>query len=74
MPGPGIPYHTIAGVKPGSRPESDGVVPLASAIIPGAQSTLVISSEHNVQENPEAVAEVLRILREDIGRRSEQGP
>jgi hypothetical protein len=52
MPGPGIPYHTIAGVKPGSRPESDGVVPLASAIIPGAQSTLVISSEHNVQENP----------------------
>ena len=74
MPGPGIPYHTIAGVKPGSRPESDGVVPLASAIIPGAQSTLVISSEHNVQETPEAVAEVLRILREDIGRRSEQGP
>jgi len=74
MPGPGIPYHTIAGVKPGSRPESDGVVPLASAIIPGAQSTLVISSEHNVQENPEAVAEVLRILREDIGQRSEEGP
>lgn len=69
MPGPGIPYHTIAGVMPGSRPESDGVVPLASAIIPGAQSTLVIPSEHNVQENPEAVAEVLRILREDIGHR-----
>ncbi|MBF6023712.1 esterase/lipase family protein [Lysobacter niastensis] len=67
MPAAGIPFHTIAGVVPGSRPESDGVVPLASAIIPGAQSTLVIASEHNVQENPEAVAEVLRILREDIG-------
>lgn len=74
MPGPGIPHHTIAGVMPGSRPETDGVVPLASAIIPGAQSTLVISSGHNVQEDPEAVAEVLRILREDIGRRSEEGP
>ena len=33
MPGPGIPYHTIAGVKPGSRPQTDGLVPLASAVI-----------------------------------------
>jgi pimeloyl-ACP methyl ester carboxylesterase len=74
MPGPGIPYHTIAGVVPGSQPPSDGVVPLDSAIIPGAQSTLVIPSEHKVQETPEGVAEVLRILREDIGQRSAESP
>jgi pimeloyl-ACP methyl ester carboxylesterase len=59
-PPPGFPYHTIAGAQPGR--ETDGVVPLDSACIPGAASTLVLESGHGVYENPRAVAEVLRIL------------
>lgn len=69
MPAGGIPYHTIAGVLPGSEPESDGAVPLSSALLPGAASTLVVKSGHNLYDNDEAVAEVLRILREDLMER-----
>lgn len=60
----GIPYHTIAGVQPGRRQQSDGIVPLDSALIPGAESCLVVESGHGVHENPDAIAEVVRILRE----------
>jgi len=63
MPVSGISYHTIAGSLP-HRPGTDGAVPLDSALLTGAASTLVVASGHNVHENPEAVAEVLRILRE----------
>ncbi|WP_197427145.1 alpha/beta fold hydrolase [Noviluteimonas gilva] len=66
LPGPGIPYHTIAGVLPGSQPPGDGAVPLESARIAGAASTLVIDSHHQIYDNPEAIAEVLRILHEDL--------
>jgi len=64
MPPAGFPYHTIAGVQPGSRPPSDGVVPLESALLPGAASSLVVESGHRVHERPAAVAEIVRILRE----------
>lgn len=64
LPQAGIPYHTIAGALPGRMPETDGVVPLRSALLPGAASTLVVPSGHDVHEHPDAVAEVLRILRE----------
>jgi pimeloyl-ACP methyl ester carboxylesterase len=64
LPPRGFPYHTIAGVQPGRREQTDGVVPLDSAMIPGAASSLVVPSGHRVHENPQAVAEVLRILRE----------
>ncbi|MBU8977410.1 alpha/beta hydrolase [Lysobacter sp. MMG2] len=63
LPAPGIAYNTIAGVQPGRRMKSDGVVPLESALIPGAESSLVVESGHRVHEHPLAVAEVLRILR-----------
>ena len=53
----------------GRQPETDGVVPLASALLPGAASTLVVESNHKLYESDEAVAEVLRILREDIAQR-----
>jgi pimeloyl-ACP methyl ester carboxylesterase len=72
MPVAGIPYHTIAGVLPGRQPETDGVVPLASALLPGAASTLVVNSGHKVYESDEAVAEVLRILREDLAQRGDR--
>lgn len=63
LPAAGIPYHTIAGVLPGRTPETDGVVPFASAFLPSASSTLRVESDHQVYENPEAIAEILRILR-----------
>ncbi|MCC8363756.1 alpha/beta hydrolase [Lysobacter sp. A6] len=62
LPPAGFPYHTIAGAQPGRR--TDGVVPLDSALLPGAASSLVVESGHRVHENPQAIAEVLRILRE----------
>ncbi|GAA5073797.1 hypothetical protein GCM10025759_15320 [Lysobacter panacisoli] len=64
LPSPGFPYHTIAGVRPGDGERTDGVVPLDSALIPGAASSLVVESGHRVHENAQAIAEVLRILRE----------
>jgi pimeloyl-ACP methyl ester carboxylesterase len=70
MPVAGIPYHTIAGALPGRQPETDGVVPLASALLPGAASTRVVKSDHKVYESDEAVAEVLRILREDLAQQA----
>jgi pimeloyl-ACP methyl ester carboxylesterase len=40
----------------------DGVVPYNSAHLAGAQSELVISSAHSVQETPAAILEIRRIL------------
>jgi hypothetical protein len=67
LPAAGIPYHTIAGVLPGRTPASDGVVPLSSALLPAASSTLLVQSNHKVYENPDAIAETLRILRLESG-------
>jgi pimeloyl-ACP methyl ester carboxylesterase len=64
MPRADIPYHTIAGALPRSDPKGDGVVPLDSARLDGAQSTLVLPADHYLYDNPDAIAEVLRILRE----------
>ncbi len=55
MPAANILYHNIAGALPGRQPETDGVVPLASALLPGAASTLVVESNHKLYENDEAV-------------------
>lgn len=60
-----VPYHSIIG---NDTPElslqlsSDGVVPYVSSHLPGAQSEKVIRSWHSVQETPEAIVEVRRIL------------
>lgn len=62
-----IPYHTIAGSL-AANAGSDGVVPVESALLAGAESTLVVPSGHNVHESPLAVAEVLRILGEGGSR------
>jgi pimeloyl-ACP methyl ester carboxylesterase len=64
LPPRGIPYHTIAGIQPGRRQPTDGYVPLDSAQIPGADSSLVLEGGHSLHEHPLAIAEVLRILRE----------
>jgi hypothetical protein len=63
---PTVHYHTIVGVyKPkGALAESDdGVVPYTSAHLDGADSELAVPSWHDVQETPQAIMELRRILR-----------
>ena len=67
MPAPGIPYHTVAGKLPGHSPEGDGVVPLSSAVMAGAESTAIVASGHDVYANDQAIFEILRILKLDAG-------
>ncbi len=62
-----IPFHSIMGQqRPGPKERgSDGVVPYESSHLDGADSELIVRSGHNVITNPEAIAEVIRILHED---------
>ena len=62
---PGIPFHTIEGDRGrGDAPNSsDGVVPYWSSHMAGARSDLIVPSNHSAPRNPEAIAEVKRILR-----------
>lgn len=64
---PSVRYHSIvANHTPRTTLEDsdDGLVPYRSAHLPGAESELVISYSHRVQETPEAILEIRRILRE----------
>ena len=62
---PGIPYHSIMGDRGrGDTPNSsDGIVPYWSSHLNGAQSELIVNSDHGAQYNPQAIREVERILR-----------
>ena len=61
---PGIPYHSIIGDRGrGDTPKSsDGVVAYWSSHLDGAQSELIVPSNHSSPRNPQAIAEVRRIL------------
>jgi len=63
-PTPGIPFHTIEGDRGrGDAPNSsDGVVPYWSSHLKGATSELIVPSNHGAPRNPQAIAEVRRIL------------
>ena len=64
---PAVRYHSIvANHTPRTTLEDsdDGLVPYRSAHLPGAESELVIPYFHSVQETPEAILEIRRILRE----------
>ncbi|WP_418120383.1 esterase/lipase family protein [Variovorax sp. 350MFTsu5.1] len=66
---PRVRFHSIIGNDtPGVAQalSSDGIVPYASAHLDGAASELVIPSAHSVQENPLAILEIRRILREQL--------
>ncbi|WP_372521233.1 esterase/lipase family protein [Limnobacter sp.] len=66
---PRVTYHSIMGNNTPTLPlaaSSDGVVPYASAYLDGAASELVVPSWHSVQETPEAIVEIRRILREHL--------
>ena len=62
---PGIPFHTICGDRgKGNTPESsDGLVPYWSSHLDGAQSELIVPSDHSGHQNPAAIREVGRILK-----------
>jgi len=62
---PRIPYHSIIGDRGrGDTPNSsDGVVPYSSSHLDGAQSELIVPSDHLALRNAEAIKEVQRILK-----------
>ena len=70
---PGIPYHSIMGDRGrGDTPNSsDGVVPYWSSHLAGSQSELVVPSSHGAHQNPQAIAEVKRILKLNLTRERE---
>ena len=66
---PRVRFHSIIGNDTPGVAEalsSDGVVPYGSAHLEGAASELVLASAHSVQENPLAILEIRRILREQL--------
>ena len=72
----GLPYHTIVGQRDPKQPllqSSDGAVPYRSAHLDGAVSEKVIVSGHSVQETPQAILELRRILRIDMARHAPRG-
>jgi pimeloyl-ACP methyl ester carboxylesterase len=63
-----VTYHSIIGrVDPAVPLEqsTDGTVPYLSAHLDGASSELVVTSGHGVQETPQAILEIRRILRSE---------
>jgi len=62
---PGIPYHTIVGDRGrGDTPRSsDGVVPYWSSHLDAAASEFIAPCNHSSPLNPQAIAEVHRILK-----------
>src|SRR5512132_1099952 len=60
-----IPYHSIIGDRGrGDTPNSsDGVVPYWSSHLDGAESEKIVPSGHGANQNPEAIAEMIRILK-----------
>ena len=65
---PDISYYSIIGIRdskagPGS---SDGIVPYESSHLDFVKSEKLVPSDHSAQRHPLAVAEVKRILRENL--------
>jgi pimeloyl-ACP methyl ester carboxylesterase len=62
---PGVPYHTIIGDRGrGDSPNSsDGVVPYWSSHMDGARTEDIVPSDHNAHQNPQAIEDVLHILK-----------
>jgi hypothetical protein len=59
-------YHSIIGDRGrGDTPNSsDGVVPYWSSHLGGAESEKIVPSNHGANQNPQGIAEVIRILKE----------
>ncbi|UOO91873.1 alpha/beta hydrolase [Vitreoscilla stercoraria] len=65
-----IPYHSIIAQRKPNVPleqSNDGVVPYLSAHLAHAQSEkVIVAADHSVQEHPQAILEIRRILNEDM--------
>lgn len=73
----GLPYHSIMGNNKGDVPKSeisDGIVPYSSAHLDGAVSEKIIEGGHSIQEKPEAILELRRILRLHLEQLGEVSP
>ncbi|MCE9520039.1 MAG: alpha/beta hydrolase [Verrucomicrobia bacterium] len=75
-PTPGVPYNSIIGDrgKGGNLNRTppvstDGVVPYWSSHLDGAESELIVPSGHWSNQNPQAIAEVKRILIKHLGKK-----
>ncbi|WP_367872767.1 esterase/lipase family protein [Luteolibacter sp. Populi] len=71
---PGITYHSIMGDrgKGGNKDHTppvstDGFVPYWSSHLDGAASEKIVPSHHSAHQNPEGIAEVMRILKLNLG-------
>jgi hypothetical protein len=57
-------YHRLRSIGRGDSPNSsDGVVPYWSSHLNGAESEHIVPSDHGAHQNPQAIAEVMRILK-----------
>jgi pimeloyl-ACP methyl ester carboxylesterase len=62
---PSVRFHSILGNHTPTLSlveSSDSIVPYQSAHLEGAESELVVSAGHSVQETPQAIVEIRRIL------------
>jgi len=61
---PAVPFHSIMGDRGlgGGTNSTDGVVPYWSSHLRGAASEAIVPSYHHAYDNPQAMAEVKRIL------------
>ncbi|MEY2863982.1 MAG: hypothetical protein RLY58_1689 [Pseudomonadota bacterium] len=62
----GLPYHLMMGQQNpalNKQEASDGIVPYHSSHIEGAASEKIMTGGHSIQDTPEAVLELRRILR-----------
>lgn len=69
MPKAKLPYHSVMGNSTNSTDPNimtDGIVPYKSAHLDGAVSEKIIQGGHSIQETPEAVLELRRILRQHL--------
>jgi hypothetical protein len=73
----GVRYHSIIARRSPAGPledTDDGLVPYWSSHLPGAASERVIVSGHSVQENPEAILEIRRILTGNVAAKAAAKP
>ena len=69
-----VPFHSIIGNRGKDRglDSSDGVVSYRSSHLEGAESEKIVPAGHNLLSNPATVAEIKRILEENIHGRQEE--
>ncbi|MEM7602879.1 MAG: alpha/beta hydrolase, partial [Verrucomicrobiota bacterium] len=66
---PGVQYHSIIGDRgKGDTPDSsDGIVDYWSSHVDGAESELIVPTDHTSYTHPESVADLKRIIRLHAG-------